>query len=33
MNKKNSILKYTVVGILIFSMVFSMFAALISAIV
>ena len=33
MNKKYSILKYKVVGILIFSMVFSMFAALISAIV
>lgn len=33
MNKKNNILKYTVVGILIVSMVFSMFAALISAIV
>lgn len=32
MNKKNNILKYTLVGILIVSMVFSMFAALISAI-
>lgn len=33
MNKRNNILKYTLVGILIFSMVFSMFAALISAII
>jgi len=32
MEKRKSILKYTVVGILVFSMVFSMFAVLISAI-
>lgn len=32
MKKRNKILKYTVVGILIFSMVFSMFAMLISAV-
>ncbi len=32
MEKKRSIVKYTVVGILIFSMVFSMFAVLISAV-
>lgn len=32
MNKKSNVLKYTVVGILIVSMVFSMFAALLSAI-
>ena len=32
MKKRNNILKYTVVGILIFSMVFSMFAMLISAV-
>lgn len=32
MNKKNSVLKYTVIGILVFSMVFSMFAVLISAV-
>ncbi len=32
MEKKKSIVKYTVVGILIFSMVFSMFAVLISAV-
>lgn len=32
MEKKRNIVKYTVVGILIFSMVFSMFAVLISAV-
>ncbi len=32
MDKKKSILKYTVIGILVFSMVFSMFAVLISAV-
>ncbi|CDC79860.1 unknown [Clostridium sp. CAG:465] len=32
MEKRKNIVKYTVVGILIFSMVFSMFAVLISAI-
>lgn len=32
MEKKKSIVKYTVVGILVFSMVFSMFAVLISAV-
>lgn len=32
MEKRKKIVKYTVVGILIFSMVFSMFAVLISAI-
>ena len=32
MQKRKNILKYTVVGILIFSMVFSMFAVLISAV-
>lgn len=32
MEKTKNIVKYTVVGILIFSMVFSMFAVLISAI-
>lgn len=30
---KKNILKYTVIGILIFSMIFSVFAALISAVV
>ena len=32
MEKRKSFLKYTIVGILVFSMVFSMFAVLISAI-
>ena len=32
MEKRKNIVKYTVVGILIFSMVFSMFAVLISAV-
>lgn len=32
MEKRKKIVKYTVVGILVFSMVFSMFAVLISAI-
>lgn len=32
MEKRKNIVKYTVVGILIFSMVFSIFAVLISAI-
>lgn len=32
MEKRKNIIKYTVVGILVFSMVFSMFAILISAI-
>lgn len=32
MEKRKNILKYTVVGILIFSMIFSMFAVLISAV-
>lgn len=32
MEKRKNIVKYTVVGILVFSMVFSMFAVLISAI-
>lgn len=32
MEKRKNIVKYTVVGILIFSMVFSMFAVIISAI-
>ena len=32
MEKRKNIVKYTVVGMLIFSMVFSMFAVLISAI-
>lgn len=32
MEKRKNIVKYTVVGILIFSMAFSMFAVLISAI-
>ena len=32
MEKRKNLVKYTVVGILIFSMVFSMFAVLISAI-
>ena len=31
-DKKNKIIKYVVVGILVFSMVFGVFAALISAI-
>ncbi len=32
MEKKKNILKYTIIGILVFSMVFSMFAVLISAV-
>lgn len=32
MEKRKSVLKYTIVGILVFSMVFSIFAVLISAI-
>lgn len=32
MEKKKNVIKYTVVGILVFSMVFSMFAVLISAV-